>query len=80
MISNWLAAFEKLGIVAHGEDSGFIGEAVRGFCTARKIVSQAVIPGHHQSLGATERRHGLLRSIIDHLVGGKKPNSSSRKE
>ena len=67
-------------IMAVGKDSRFIGNVFRDFCTARNIVLQAVIPGHHQSLGETERRHGLFRSIIAHVVGNKKPNSPSRGE
>ena len=66
--------------MAPGKDSRFTGEVFQEFRTARNVVLQTVIPGHHQSLGATERGRGLFRSLIDHLVGGKKPNSPSRKE
>ena len=67
-------------IMATGKDSRFIGKVFQEFCTARNITLQTVIPGHHQSLGEAERRRGLFRSIIDHVVGGEKPNSSSRGE
>ena len=80
MISNWLSAFGAPCIVAAGQDSRFIGKAFQECRTTRHIVAQTVIPGHHQSLGATERSHGLLRSIIAHVVGNKNPNSSIRKE
>ena len=50
------------------------------FCTARNIISQTVTPCHRQSLGATERRHGLFRTVIDHVVGNRMPNSVLRKE
>ena len=60
--------------------SRFTGEVFQEFCTARNIISQAAIPGHRQSLGATERRRGLLRTIIDHAIGNRKPNSLGRKE
>ena len=40
-------------------------------CTDRNIISQAVIPGNHQSLGATERGHAHHRGIIDHIIGGR---------
>ena len=63
-----------------GGDSWFIGEVFQEFCTALNIVSPSVIPCHRQSLGATERRRGLFRSISDHAIGNKKPNSSSREE
>ena len=63
-----------------GKDSRFIGKVFQEFRTARNIVLQTVIPGHHQSLGGAERRHGLFRSIMDHAIGNKKTNSSSRKE
>ena len=59
------------------KDSGFTGEVSQGFCTARNIVLQAVIPGNHQSLGVNERRRALFRSITDHAIGNKKPNSLS---
>ena len=79
-IPNWLAALGAPGIMAAGKDSRFIGKAFRGFCTAHNIVLQTAIPGYRQSLGATERWRGLFRSIIDHVVGNKKPNSLSNKE
>ena len=79
-IPNWLALFGAPGIMVASEDSRFIGKVPREFSTARNIVSQTVIPGHHQSLGETERRHGLFRTTIDHVVGNKKPNSLGRKE
>ena len=62
------------------EDSMFIGEVFQEFCTARNTVLQTVTPWNHQILGATELRRGLFRSIIDHVVGNKKPSSSRRKE
>ena len=62
------------------KDSRFIGEVFQEFRNAHNVVLQTVIPGHHQSLGATERRRGLFRSIMDHVIGNKKPNSLSRKE
>ena len=68
-IPNWLAVFGAPEIMVTDEESRFIGKASRGFLNARNIVSQTVIPGHRQSLGATERSHGLFRSIIDHVMG-----------
>ena len=62
------------------KDSRFIGEVFQEFRTTRNIVLQTVIPGHRQSLGATARRRALFRSIIDHAVGNRKPNSLSSKE
>ena len=70
-ISNWSALFGAPEIMAAGKDSRFIGEVFQEFCTSHSIISQAVIPGHHQSLGAAERRHGLLRTIIDHMIGNR---------
>ena len=52
-------------------DSRFIGKLFRDFCTTRNIISQTAIPGPHRSLGDTERRRGLFRAIIDHVVGGR---------
>ena len=80
VISNWLAVFGEPEIMVADKDSMFIVKVFQEFCTARNIVLQAVIPRRHQSLGETERRHGLFRSIIDHVIGNKKPNSPSRKE
>ena len=71
--------FGAPGIMAADRDSACVGKVFRGFRTARNIVLRAVIPGHHRSLGATERRRGLFRSIIAHVVGNKKPNSPSQK-
>ena len=39
-----------------------------------------MIPGHHQSLGATERRHRLFRVIIDHVIGESNPKKLNSKE
>ena len=80
VIPNWLAVFGAPEIMVAGKDSRFIGEVFQEFCNARNITLHAVIPGHRQSLGATERRHGLFRTIIDHVIGNRKPNSLGRKE
>ena len=79
-ISNWLTAFGAPEIMVADKDSGFIGEFFQEFRDARNIIPQTVIPGHHQSLGATERRRGLFCTIIDHVIGNRKPNSLGRKE
>ena len=39
-----------------------------------------MIQGNHQSLGATERRHRLFRTITDHVVGERKPKNLSNRE
>ena len=74
-ISNWSAVFGAPEIIVAGKDSRFVGGNFQEFCTARNIVAQAVIPGHRQSLGETERRRGHYRMIIGHMVGNKKPLS-----
>ena len=79
-IPNWLAVFKAPGIMEVLGDSGFIGEVFQEFCNARNIALQTAIPGHHQSLGATERRGVLFRSFIEHVIGNRKPNRSSQKE
>ena len=66
--------------MAAGRGSGFIGKVFPEYRTARNIVLQTVIPGRRQSLGETERRRALFRSITDHAIGNKKPNSLSNKE
>ena len=58
----------------------FIGEISQDFRTDRNIILQTVIPGHHQSLGATERRHAHFRGIIDHIIGNRKINFSTPKQ
>ena len=63
-ISNWPAVFGAPEIMAGGKDPRFIGKVFHGFCTARNIVLQTVIPGHRQSLGATERRHGFFDQLL----------------
>ena len=45
------------------------------FPTGGNIVLQAVSPGSHQSLGSPGRIHGLLRGIIEQLIGNQKLNS-----
>ena len=50
-ISNWKAVYGAPGIIVADRDSRFTGVILHEFCTYRNIVSQAVIPGHHQSLG-----------------------------
>ena len=71
-IPNGLAVFGAPGIMATDKDSIFIWNVFVEFRTARNIVPQSVIQGHHQSLGATEIRHGLFRTITDHVIGDKK--------
>ena len=80
VLSNWLAVSGAPEIMVAGKDSRFIGKVPQEFCDARNVVLQTIIPGHHQSLGATERRRGMFRPITDHAIGNKNPNSSSRKE
>ena len=53
-------SFGRPGIMAVRKDSIFIGEISQDFRNARNVVLQTVIPGNHQNLGATERRHGLF--------------------
>ena len=77
VIPNWLAVFGAPEILLMGKDKRFTGEIPQDFCTDRNIISQAVIPGRHQSLGATERRHAHFRGIIDHMVGNRNPNIST---
>ena len=59
-------------IMMAGEDSRYIG-VLQDFRTLRNIISPTVIPGHHQSLGASERHRRLYRTITDHVVGERKP-------
>ena len=80
VISDRVAVFGTPEIMVVGNDSAFTGEIFQDFRTARNIVLQTVIPVNHQSLGATERRLGLFRNIIDHVVGNKKPKNLSNKE
>ena len=79
-ISHWLAVFGAPEIIASDKDMRFIGKVFQEFRTSLKIALQTVIPGHHQSLGATERRIGHLGMIIDHIIGGSKANWSTQKE
>ena len=67
-------------IAAASKDSRFTGEVFQEFPTARNIIHQAVIPGDRQSLWAKGSRHGLSRTIIDHVIGNRKPNSLGREE
>ena len=80
MISNWLAVFGAPDILVVDKDERFIGEIFQDFCTYHNIVLQTAIPGHRQSLGATERRRAHFRGIIDHIIGNRKSNCSPSKE
>ena len=79
-IANGSEAFGAPGIMVAEKDVRFNGEVFQEFCNARNIILETVILRHHQSLGATERRHGLFRTTIDHVVGNRNPNSLRRKE
>ena len=79
-ISGWIAFFGTPEILMVDMDSRFGGKMFQDFRTARNIILQAAIPGHHQSFGATERRHRLFRAIIDHVVGERKPKKLSNTE
>ena len=72
-ISEWVASFGAPEITMVYKDSRFVGGIFQDFCNARNIISQTVIPGHHQSLWATERRRRSFRVIIDHVNLGRKP-------
>ena len=78
-VSDWMAVFGTPEIMAPDKDSIFIGGIFHDFRTEHNVVLQVVISGHRQSLGATERRHRLFRTIIDHVVGNKKPENLSNK-
>ena len=80
VISNWLAVFGAPDILIVDKDERSIGNIFQDFCTSRNITLQTVIPGHHQSLGATERRHAHFRGIIDHIIGNRKSNCLSNKQ
>ena len=80
VISNWLAVFGTPDILVVDKDKRFTGEIFQDFCTSRNITLQTVIPGHHQSLGATERTHAHFRGIIDHVIGNRKSNCLSNKQ
>ena len=80
-ISDYVAILGTPEIMMVGKDSGFIGEIFQDFCTSPNVISKTAIPWHHQSLGATDRRHRLFRAIIDHVVGERKPkNLNNNKE
>ena len=49
-------------------------------CSPSNIVFQTVIPGHRQSLGATERRSGHFRITIYRIIGNREANCSTQKE
>ena len=68
-ISNWLAAFGAPEILTPGKDKRFPGGIFQDFCAYRDIISQAVIPGNRQSLGAAERRNAHFRGTIDRIIG-----------
>ena len=72
MISYWLAAFGAHDILVIDTYMRFIGKIFQDFGASRNIAVQTAIPGHHQSSGATERRRGHLRLIIDHIIGKKR--------
>jgi len=61
------------------KESRVVGGIFQDFCTTRNIILQTAIPGHHQSLGATERRRRLFRFITDHVDGERKPKKLNNK-
>ena len=58
-ISEWISFIGKPEITMADKDSGFIGSIFQDF-PPRNIILQTAIPGHHQSLGATEGRRKLF--------------------
>ena len=79
-ISNGSAVFGAPDIMATDKDSRFVGGVFHEFRTTRNIIPQSVIPGNHQSLGATGSRDGLFRTSMDHVIGNRKPSSLVRRE
>ena len=80
VVPNRSAVFGTPGIIVVDKDPRFIGKFLKS-SHIRNIVFRTVIPRHLQSLGATERRRGHVRMIIDHMIGNNnKPNSSGENE
>ena len=79
-ISERMAVFGTPEIMMVGKDPRFNGGTFQDCRMTHNIVLQTVIPGHHQSLGATERRHRLFRTIIDHAIGDSKPKNLSNND
>ena len=79
-ISDRIAIFWAPGISMLGKDSGFTAGIPQELRAAHNIIPQTVIPRRHQSLGATERRHRLLGTIIGRAFGLRKPNNLPNKE
>ena len=80
MISNWLAVFGAPDILIVDKDRISIGEIFQDFRASRNITLQAAIPWHHQSLGATGRRRGYFRGIIERIIRNRKSNCLASKE
>ena len=80
VILDRVAVFRIPEIMAGVEDSRFTGwVSLRDFRNARSVVSQAVIPCAHQSLGAAKLRV-LFRTITDRAIGDKKAMKLRNKE
>ena len=56
-----------------------MGYAFLECCAGKYIMSQAVIHGHHLSLGATERRHRHCMGIVRELMCQQKLNNVADK-
>ena len=77
MISNCLCIFGAApDIIIAYKDIRLIANAFRDFGTKRNITLRKVIPGHLQSLGATDRRHRDFMDVTEQLTGKKKHNNA----
>ena len=79
-ISHRVSIFGPPGISIVDSDVGFIGETLQGCSAGRSLVLQTVIRVAHRCLGATARRPGLFRGIIEQLMEKGKITSTEKDE
>ena len=56
ILTHWVRVFDTPDIIIADKGPRFTDAEVAQFLRGRNITLQPVIPGHHQSVGATERR------------------------
>ena len=68
VLPNCISCFIRPDIILSDRDSRFVGSEFARFRNGKSVTLQTVIPGRHQSLGATEMGHMYFKDITTQTI------------
>ena len=80
ILTNWVSFARTPDIILPDKDSTAIASKVSQFCNVRYITLQKVIPGHRQSLGATESRNMHFKGIKQKILDKRKSRKAASRQ